>query len=307
MLLLTFCVILSGSLWGLNMTVAKFATMDGAHPFAVTFWQCLIAALGLSVLAYITKERFRLTRKLFFVAALSGIVGLAIPNALFILAVVHLPVGVLSIIISVVPLLTLIFSISIRIDNYSGAKALGLTLGLISVLFVIVPQFSLSGSLNMLWLFVALLASVGYAVSNTLLGVYLPDSKAPLSIASGLFFAAALSILPAMLITNSFFLITLPLDRSEWAIILLGIFILIAHALYVQVIKYAGPVFASLATFVVAISGVFWGILILDEQHSNWIWSALILMLFSLVLVRPKNNKPAEPDDRSSAMVISER
>jgi drug/metabolite transporter (DMT)-like permease len=39
--------------------------------------------------------------------------------------------------------------------------------------------------------------------------------------------------------------------------------------------------------------GVFWAIIIFDEQHSIWIWFSLAVMILALVFVTPKKGKNA--------------
>jgi hypothetical protein len=46
-------------------------------------------------------------------------------------------------------------------------------------------------------------------------------------------------------------------------------------------------VFASMAGYVITLSGVFWCMLFFDEIHSTWVWSSLALMLAGMALVTP--------------------
>lgn len=52
--------------------------------------------------------------------------------------------------------------------------------------------------------------------------------------------------------------------------------------------RSAGPVFASQTAYVITLAGMFWGILLLGERHSLYVWGALVLMLTGLALVRPR-------------------
>ena len=54
-------------------------------------------------------------------------------------------------------------------------------------------------------------------------------------------------------------------------------------------IRTAGPVFASQTAYVITLAGVFWGMALLGERHSVYVWAALALMLLGLALVRPRN------------------
>jgi len=50
----------------------------------------------------------------------------------------------------------------------------------------------------------------------------------------------------------------------------------------------SGAVFASQVAYIVTLSGVLLGILILGESHSSLIWIALGCMILGLILVQPR-------------------
>ena len=50
-----------------------------------------------------------------------------------------------------------------------------------------------------------------------------------------------------------------------------------------------GPTFAAQAAYLVTLAGVMWGIVIFGEEHSVWIWWALVIMMAALFLVQPRD------------------
>lgn len=100
------------------------------------------------------------------------------------------------------------------------------------------------------------------------------------------------------------------LSRSELKffisiIIDLGVFVCIAHGVYVNVIKYAGAIFASFGTYVVTVSGVFWGVLLLGETHPAWIWLFLVTMMMAVYMVKPKRLRTAKSQtEKTSAIEV---
>ena len=62
----------------------------------------------------------------------------------------------------------------------------------------------------------------------------------------------------------------------------------VSYGLFIHLVTAAGPVFASQTAYLVTLSGIMWGIVIFNEQHSWWIWSALIVMMAGLALVKPR-------------------
>jgi drug/metabolite transporter (DMT)-like permease len=61
--------------------------------------------------------------------------------------------------------------------------------------------------------------------------------------------------------------------------------------LFLYLVIYAGPVFASQTAYVVTLSGVLWGIMIFDDEHSLWVWLSLGVMMLALTLVTPRKDK----------------
>jgi len=285
-MLLTF-----GSLWGLNTSVAKFAADDGIHAFTMTFWQSVVAAIGLGIIGFASGERVTLSKRFVTVCFLSGAIGMAFPNALLYSAVSHVSVGIISIVLLLNPPITLIIATMIKIDRFSTQKLIGVIIGFIAALFIIIPNTTGVGYAPVEWLFLILLAPFGYAFMNIILGHYLTDNDTPLLLAAGLFVSVALCSGTLLLLNlENFTAIYPPFTRGEIASVLLGVFVCIAHGIYVNVIKYAGAVFASLGTYVVTIAGVMWGIVLLGESHTLWIWISLITMLISAYLVQPNSN-----------------
>ncbi len=289
-LLMIVFLLISGSLWGLNTTVSKFAADGGIHAFSMAFWQSVIAAVSLGVLGFLIGERVKINKELVFVCFICGSIGMTLPNAILFAAVSHVSVGIISITISLIPLVTLVMSVLIRIEQNTVKKTIGVVLGVISVLLIIVPKASFAGNNEFKWLLIILLPPLGYSVMNVMLGKFMPKCDTPLFVASGIFVSVALCSSLLMYFTpGSFHLLSIPLDTGEIATVLLGVFIFIAHSLYVYTIKKAGPVFASLGTYIITISGVFWGVIILGEKHSTWVWLSLMIIIVSLYMVQPKN------------------
>jgi drug/metabolite transporter (DMT)-like permease len=61
--------------------------------------------------------------------------------------------------------------------------------------------------------------------------------------------------------------------------------------LFLYLIRYAGPVFASQTAYVVTLSGVLWGIMIFDADHSLGVWMSLGGMMLALPLGPPRKDK----------------
>ena len=99
----------------------------------------------------------------------------------------------------------------------------------------------------------------------------------------------ALLISPVIYFQDAFFAISFPFQQFEWVLLSLALVSSAAYVVFLYTVKVAGAVFASMAGYIITISGVFWGILFFQEVHSNWVWSSLILMMVGMALVTPRD------------------
>jgi drug/metabolite transporter (DMT)-like permease len=74
---------------------------------------------------------------------------------------------------------------------------------------------------------------------------------------------------------------------SAWAVLGISISSTFAYTMFFYTIKISGPVFASQSAYIVTMAGVLWGIVLLGEQHSVWLWISVVVMTSGLVLVTP--------------------
>jgi len=58
-----------------------------------------------------------------------------------------------------------------------------------------------------------------------------------------------------------------------------------------ELIRIAGPTYMSQSSFLSVIFGVFFGIVLLGEQHSLYIWVAIALILAGVALVNARKAK----------------
>ena len=118
------------------------------------------------------------------------------------------------------------------------------------------------------------------------------------TLVGGMFLVATIIMTPLVIITGTFEPLPWPWGRSEWAIVGMA-----ANHSYRPTECFsiwsslAGPVFASQTAYVVTLSGVLWGIMIFNDEHSLWVWLSLGVMMLALALVTPRKDKsqPAAP------------
>ncbi|MGY0399275.1 MAG: DMT family transporter, partial [Ostreibacterium sp.] len=173
-----------------------------------------------------------------------------------------------------VPIMTGVIAHVFFRDYLTKRQLIGLIIGLLGVALLMFQQ--LQNNIGSLHAFiVALLACLSYAVSSNLAKHYLSHISSITVASSGLLISGILA-LPIVILTFPDRLIS----TKAW-LALLGIAMLstaIAMILFYQILKAIGPTKTSTQTLLLPISGIFWGILLLDEKLS-------ISMLIGTVII----------------------
>jgi drug/metabolite transporter (DMT)-like permease len=281
-----FLILAAGTIWGATFSLALIATEQGAHPLGLSAWQVLLTAtffLVACLFSRFTLFNFNNLRHYLVLA----VVGITAPNLLYYYAAPHLSAGILAITVSTVPLFTYAIMLLLRLESVMARRLFGILLGMVAILLLVLPERSLSSDDASFWVLLVVLCAFFYAIEN----VYIGRGVDPKIDIRELLFASNL------LATAFQFPVAIYLGVDEspaWlasdaglAIIGIAVGSGFAYSMFFYSIKASGPVFASQCAYIVTISGVIWGIMIFSEQHSTWVWSAVIVMLLGLVLVNP--------------------
>ena len=157
-----------------------------------------------------------------------------------------------------------------------------------AVVLLIAPEQSLPDPGAAPWVLAACAASACYAAENLVIALRMPDGEDPFMVTFGMFLAATAMLAPVVIATGSFVALAWPWSPVEWSIVGMAAVSALAYSLYIYLIGWAGPVFASQVAYAVTLAGVLWGMTLFGERHSPWIWAALALMFAGLALVKPK-------------------
>lgn len=274
-----------GGLWGLSFSLSKVAAMGGVHPFAYAWMQSTGAALFLTLVCYRKGIPFELSRGhlLFFAGA--AVIGLVLPNINIITTAKYIPAGVMSTVVSTVPVLGYVLAVGLRIEGFRWNNALGIGLGLVGALLMVLPKASLPSPEMVPWVLIAFLTPAMYACSGIFSDRMRPEGTHSLAAARGMLIVASLATLPLMLAVDGFYPLMANPGPTDFAMLGQICISSVAYILYFEVLKRAGPVFLSLVSYVVTLFGLFWGWVIFGEIHSVWVWAAVGCVFTSMVLV----------------------
>ena len=92
-----------------------------------------------------------------------GTIGVALPVPLLTFLAPKLPVGIITLLLVLVPLLTYVMSYFLRIEKFRISGMIGVLLGLGGMLFVLVPQTGLPTPDMVGWVLLALVGPLCFA------------------------------------------------------------------------------------------------------------------------------------------------
>lgn len=272
-------LIITGTLLGLTLPFGKIATAAGV-PAMVWAFVISFGAGGVLLLAMLARrERMRLTPhrlRYFFVTAA---VSYAIPNLLMFSAIPHLGAGYTGIMFTLSPVITLVFSILLRVRRPNLLGIIGIAIGFAGAVMVTLTRGEAGEPAHFFWVIMGLLIPVSLAAGNIYRTVDWPEGTGPIELAVGSHLASA-----AMLLVGIMFLLGLESFRhlADVPAVTAG---QVASAALMFVFFFrlqaaGGPVYLSQIGYVGAAVALIAGTLVLGEHYRllTWLGAAIIVV-----------------------------
>jgi drug/metabolite transporter (DMT)-like permease len=260
-------LLLLSVLWGGSFYFAKIAVPE-IPPLTLALGRVGIAAAALIVVARLLAVPFPrdpvVWKQFTVIAALNN----AIPFTLLFWAQIHISIGLASILNATTPLFGVLVAHALTHDDrLTAGRVVGLIAGFIGVVLLIGPGLLSDLGADVLAEFACLAAACSYAfgavLARRLRGV------PPIMVASGQLTMSTMLLLPFVLLfdkPSAFF------TASHAALAaLMGIALLssaLAYFIYFRLIARAGATNALLVTFLVPVSAILMGIVLLGESVS---------------------------------------
>ncbi|ADY64992.1 DMT family transporter [Agrobacterium tumefaciens] len=197
-----------------------------------------------------------------------GLLNNIIPFCLIVWGQTHIASGLASILNATTPLFTVIVAHFLTADEkMTGNKLAGVLIGFAGVATMIGPA-AFGGAISGLWGQIAIL---GAAISYSFAGIFGRCFKAmgvpPLMTATGQISSSTLMLIPAALLIDKPWTLAMP-SLGTWGA-LIGIALLstaLAYLIFFRILATAGATNLALVTFLIPVSAILLGSLILGEQ-----------------------------------------
>jgi len=273
-------LVLLGVIWGASFLFIKVAVVD-IPPFTLVLGRTSLAALTLYLVVRHRGRRMPAFGPIWGSFFIMGLFNGAIPYSLINWGETQIEAGLGAIFNSLMPLFTVIFAhFATRDERFTGRKLTGVVLGLAGVLVLMGPSVLMGRGSRVLGQLAVAGAAASYAVA-AIYGKRL-GKDAPLVLATGQMVAGALLVAPLSLLFDKPWTLS-PSPKALASLLCLALLgTAYAYVIYYRLLAQIGATNLSLVTYIIPLSGVFWGYLLLGERLH---WSALAAMGLIMVSV----------------------
>ncbi|MFM9842668.1 MAG: DMT family transporter [Dongiaceae bacterium] len=281
-------LVLLSAVWGGSFFFAAVALPE-VGPLTVVASRVAIAAILLHGFILLRGMRMPADGRTWAAFVAMGLLNNAIPFSLIFWGQTHIASGLASILNATTPLFTVVIAHFLtRNEKITGGRGLGVLIGFAGVVVMIGTDLLSGLSTNLL----AQLAVLGAAVAYAFATIYgrrfrlLP----PICTATGQVTASTILILPVVLFVDRPWSLPMPGWQTFAALAGLGaICTAFAYGLYFRILRTAGSTNISLVTFLVPVSALLLGMVILGErlEPKHFLGMALIGIGLAAIDGRP--------------------
>ena len=282
-------LILLSAIWGSAFFAIKIS-VETINPITVASLRLIIGSIILFLYFKYKDLKFIYSKKIIFQIFLIGLIGNFIPFSLISWSEMYIQSNTAGLLLSVAPILTLIFSHFLtKDDKFSLLKFLSIIIGLIGVLFIFDIQnliYNSDSSKFIIPKLFIIIAAFGYVISSIL--AYNMRHMNSVTLTTFVTIFAALISIP-FLIYFEFKSISAYSFNSMISLFYLGAFpTALAFLIRFHIIAKAGPIFLSYVAYLIPVFAILWGYIFLNEKINSSTLVGVILILLG-VFISQKN------------------
>ena len=277
-------LLIMGTLWGLQFAMLKLATERGLSEIGTLMIALVLLSGVFLVVMVLRKEVMKPTAKLLLFFIWVALLGYVIPLMVALYAMQHVPAGIVTLMATLSPVVTIIAATAFRSEKVSFGQFAAVVMGAVAVLLVFWPELESPDYGNAYWLSLALLIPLCYGIESVWIAVFWPRGLNSLQVVTGETIVAAFMVARVF-----FFFDNSTIQFVGWSVVELAVTVFVIAGvvesfIYFHLIERSGGVFVSFGNFVAMIAGIAWGILLFSEVHGVFVWFAVIAAMLSLLL-----------------------
>ena len=270
------------SLWALHFSLVKLVEADDS-PLTILVSLLAVLCFLFFILLFFQKKLFKFTfrKSLFF--SVAGMLAYVIPLSVEFVVAPKIEAGILTLIISVVPVFTLIVIWIFRLLNITTKLVIGTLSGLVGLVILLYGNNYNNTSAN-IWAVYALIIPLSYAFDAIFMEKFWPRNLDSTQVAFGesiasLIFVILLSIFYGNELYDHYQWLTVP---NFW---ILAFVTFIEVWLFFYILNKVGAVFVNLSSYLVMPAGFLWGFLIFGETFTFIKFISTLLIGISIFMI----------------------
>ena len=284
---LTIILLIVGVSWGLTAPLSKIAVSTGHHYLGLLIWQIIIMILSLGLIQIFRKKKLPLNLNCFWRYVLVAFLGTILPNSIMYKAYFHLQSGIMSILVSIVPMIAFLLVLVLQMEKFEIRRFLGVLFGIFAIILIVFPKLDLGYLGEVGWILLALLSPLCYAIEGVWINKIGIAKLDPIEVILGASILGFFILMPIVALNGYWITPYRVWGPAEFAITLSSLVHSIIYISYIWLIGKAGVIFASQVSYIYTASGIGFSIILLGEGYPLFVWAAVILMLMGLMMVRP--------------------
>ena len=273
-------------LWGGSFFFTSVALVE-LPPFSIVFLRVGVAALILNVLIRVFGSGMPRDRQIWRAFFGMGLLNNAIPFCLIVWGQTQIASGLAAILNATTPFFTVLLAHYLTSDEKLAVnRVLGVLVGLVGVVVIIGPEVLTGIGSDVLAQFVVLIAAVVYAFAGIYGRRFRSLGISPLATATGQVTASTIMLLPIVLFVDQPWTIPMP-GMKTWSAIM-GIAALstaLGYILYFRILATAGATNLLLVTFLIPVSAIILGSLVLGEILETMHFVGMALLALGLICI----------------------
>jgi drug/metabolite transporter (DMT)-like permease len=271
-------------LWGGSFFFAKVAVED-LPPLTLALGRVAIAAVILAVLARVMGESLVPIARAWPTFAVLGILNCAIPFSLIFWGQTYIPSGLASILNATTPIFTvLVAHLATRDEKLNAAKLVGIAVGFLGVAVMLGPDVLVEIGISIWGQLACLVAALSYALA----GVYgrRLSHHPPALVAAGQLSAATIVLAPLAVLIDQPWTLPKPSLTALGALLALAVLsTALAYVIYFRVLARAGATNLLLVTFLIPVSAILLGTIVLGERLAPHHYAGMALIALGLAAI----------------------
>lgn len=281
-------LLLIGTGWGMTVPLSKIAVSTGHKHFGLIFWQLIVGVIVLGTITLIRRRGLPVNARVIPFYLVIAFIGTLLPNTASFQAIAVLPAGVVSVLLSLIPMMAFPIALALGLDKFSLRRLAGLAVGLTAVLLIIGVPDALPDPAMLLFIPLGLIAPLCYSFEGNFVAKWGTGGAGPIQLLLGASVLGSIIALPLALGSGHWINPLTPWGPAEFALVGSSLIHALVYSGYVMLVGRFGSVFSVQVSYLVTLSSIGWAMLVLGESYTGPIWLALGLMLVGMYLVAPK-------------------